>query len=364
MDSRGEQRLSAGGELPLYCPASRDRQGDSQSNTPGQEGAVAALPMVHRTTSFSVLDILDPNKFNSKRRQCAGLYKSAGTEFTLGAEDKPEDSGTELAEQKALAEDFDACKKSAELINAGRVKNARAKPSKSPIDSEISVTKIVRGDLTSLLPAPQARLAQTGQGLLPGRSSPLPAPRWPSGTLGVLALLSSQRPFQPSGVWWARWRPWEGGASPIPAASRYQLLPKVGGSEGAALAQPPRAGQPLPGPRAAVPSPIPTASAQLLALCPDPRGPGILTAGGGTEGAARGAPLSGQPCPKSSGDTGHSPPMGTPLSMHGPGSYAGHPAGGLVCAAQLPFLPSPAVLSPFVLGSQTYGAPAFYTPHL
>lgn len=117
MDGRGEQRLSAGGELPLYCPANRDRQGDSQSNTPGQEGAVAALPMVHRTTSFSVLDILDPNKFNSKRRQCAGLYKSAGTEFTLGAEDKPEDSGTELAEQKALAEDFDACKKSAELIS-------------------------------------------------------------------------------------------------------------------------------------------------------------------------------------------------------------------------------------------------------
>lgn len=110
MESRGEQ-------LPLYCPASRDRQGDGQSNTPGQEGAVAALPLVHRTTSFSVLDILDPNKFNSKRRPCAGLYKSPGTEFTLGAEDKPEDSGTELAEQKALAEDFDACKKPAELIS-------------------------------------------------------------------------------------------------------------------------------------------------------------------------------------------------------------------------------------------------------
>ncbi|XP_010640209.1 NK1 transcription factor-related protein 1 [Fukomys damarensis] len=39
-------------------------------------------------------------------------------------------------------------------------------------------------------------------------------------------------------------------------------------------------------------------------------------------------------------------------------------AGGLVCAAQLPFLSGPAVLSPFVLGSQTYGAPAFYAPHL
>uniref|UniRef100_A0A8B9DG53 NK1 homeobox 1 n=1 Tax=Anser cygnoides TaxID=8845 RepID=A0A8B9DG53_ANSCY len=109
MESHGEQRLSAGGELPLYsCPGNRDRQGDGQSNTPGQEGAAGALPAVHRTTSFSVLDILDPNKFNSKRRQCGGLYKSGGAQFPLGAEDKPEDSGTELAEQKALAEDFDA----------------------------------------------------------------------------------------------------------------------------------------------------------------------------------------------------------------------------------------------------------------
>ncbi|NXM51006.1 NKX11 protein, partial [Gymnorhina tibicen] len=372
MDSRGEQRLSAGGELPLYCPANRDRQGDSQSNTPGQEGAVAALPMVHRTTSFSVLDILDPNKFNSKRRQCAGLYKSAGTEFTLGAEDKPEDSGTELAEQKALAEDFDACKKSAELINAGRVKNARAKPSKSPIDSEISVTKIVRGALTSLLPAPHARLARPARGLLPGRSSALPAPRCPSGRYPPCCLpkgLSSRRVFGGRAGGGEK-----GGASPIPATSRYQLLPKVGGWEGAALAKPSRAGQPLPGPRAAVPSPIPTPSAQLLALFPQlipgsgrPEQPRtrrartgrIPTAGGGAERAGGGGALPGGLSPLS-----HSPPMGTPLSMHGPGSYAGHPAGGLVCAAQLPFLPSPAVLSPFVLGSQTYGAPAFYTPHL
>ncbi|NWI84690.1 NKX11 protein, partial [Pitta sordida] len=344
MDSRGEQRLSAGGELPLYCPANRDRQGDSQSNTPGQEGAVAALPMVHRTTSFSVLDILDPNKFNSKRRHCAGLYKSAGTEFTLGAEDKPEDSGTELPEQKALAEDFDACKKSAELT------------------------------------------------------------RTPT-------LLSSQSPFQPPSVLWASCRRWV----PSPA--------HVSCSEGAALAKPPRAGQPLPGPRAAAHEWLPRGlRAPSWPFCAAPRrmppAPGAGGAGEpgpaasprrveGPEGSGRVAPLPRHPCPSSGGDTGwgiprsgcegpvpalapgaapagagrgggrsgralpgglsplsHSPPMGTPLSMHGPGSYAGHPAGGLVCAAQLPFLPSPAVLSPFVLGSQTYGAPAFYTPHL
>lgn len=56
--------------------------------------------------------------------------------------------------------------------------------------------------------------------------------------------------------------------------------------------------------------------------------------------------------------------MGAPLAMHGPAGYPAHGPGGLVCAAQLPFLSSPAVLSPFVLGSQTYGAPAFYAPHL
>ncbi|NXL82760.1 NKX11 protein, partial [Leptocoma aspasia] len=366
-NSRGEQRLSAGGELPLYCPANRDRQGDSQSNTPGQEGAVAALPMVHRTTSFSVLDILDPNKFNSKRRQCAGLYKSAGTEFTLGAEDKPEDSGTELAEQKALAEDFDACKKSAELINAGRVKNARAKPSKSPIDSEISVAKIVRGALTSLLPL------GPGRGFSPAAPRPCQRSAALPSTPGILALLPFQRPFQPSGVRWARWRTWEGGYIPYPGHVSVPALAEGGwlGRGSAGTASPgwrapsrPQSCSSEPHPHRFCPAPRPVPQLTPGSGRPEqPRTRGartgrVPTADGGAEGAGRG------PAARAALPLSHSPPMGTPLSMHGPGSYAGHPAGGLVCAAQLPFLPSPAVLSPFVLGSQTYGAPAFYTPHL
>ncbi|XP_044304168.1 NK1 transcription factor-related protein 1 [Varanus komodoensis] len=84
--------------------------------------------------------------------------------------------------------------------------------------------------------------------------------------------------------------------------------------------------------------------------------------GGGGGGGPGGGPggLSGALSPLSP-----SPPMaGHGLAMHGPpGAYAGHPPGGLVCAAQLPFLPSPAaVLSPFVLGSQTFGSPAFPAP--
>ncbi|NXY03643.1 NKX11 protein, partial [Pteruthius melanotis] len=371
MDSRGEQRLSAGGELPLYCPANRDRQGDSQSNTPGQEGAVAALPMVHRTTSFSVLDILDPNKFNSKRRQCAGLYKSTGTEFTLGAEDKPEDSGTELAEQKVLAEDFDACKKSAELINAGRVKNARAKPSKSPIDSEISVTKIVRGALTSLT----ARSSGTAGSARAGASP------W--------ALLGSARALLPLRA---------------PGDTRLAAFPKAFPAVGC-LAKPKRkrtgsdskSGKPRRARTAFTYEQLVALenkfkSTRYLSVCErlnlalslsltetqvkiwfqnrrtkwKKQNPGADTSAptGGGGGGGAGAGLGGGALPGGLSPLSHSPPMGTPLSMHGPGSYAGHPAGGLVCAAQLPFLPSPAVLSPFVLGSQTYGAPAFYTPHL
>ncbi|MGH0125887.1 UNVERIFIED_CONTAM: hypothetical protein FKN15_021774, partial [Acipenser sinensis] len=74
--------------------------------------------------------------------------------------------------------------------------------------------------------------------------------------------------------------------------------------------------------------------------------------GGGGPGSGLGGGLSLSP----------SPPMGGQLSMHT--GYPGHAPGGLVCTAQLPFLPSHAVLSPFILGSQTYGAPAFYTSHL
>ncbi|NWR57651.1 NKX11 protein, partial [Bucorvus abyssinicus] len=340
MDSHGEQRLSAGGELPLFsCPGNRDRQGDNQGNTPGQEGAVAALPMVHRTTSFSVLDILDPNKFNSKRRPCALLYKPGGTEFTLGAEDKPEDSGTELAERKALAEDFDTCKKSAELISKwvwGRGAAAAPRDGGAAAGSpgRVSDAALPRGSRGSRgrASAPCVAAASVGK-VSPARTAPgLQPPGRPRMRLRAPSrpLLNSSSPCPPTHPGGGQLRAEE--PAPRAASSRQQR----GGQAGESA---PRRGRCLP-----------------AALTLGERGSG--TGGGRGWGRVRrlrgltAAPLS------------HSPPMGNPLSMHGPGSYAGHPAGGLVCAAQLPFLPSPAVLSPFVLGSQTYGAPAFYTPHL
>ncbi|XP_061582426.1 NK1 transcription factor-related protein 1-like [Cololabis saira] len=77
-------------------------------------------------------------------------------------------------------------------------------------------------------------------------------------------------------------------------------------------------------------------------------GPG--GAGGGAGGGLGGlSPLS------------PSPPVSGHLAMHG---YTGHhhpPAGSLV---QLPFLTASHVLSPFMLGTQSYAAPAFYSTHL
>ncbi|XP_030803271.1 NK1 transcription factor-related protein 1 [Camarhynchus parvulus] len=360
MDGRGEQRLSAGGELPLYCPANRDRQGDSQSNTPGQEGAVAALPMVHRTTSFSVLDILDPNKFNSKRRQCAGLYKSAGTEITLGAEDKPEDSGTELAEQKALAEDFDACKKSAELIKDGELYKAEecdldysSRPSRSP-DSELQDDE----ELCSEESGSTSGSSGSSGPAAPGEAEPGPlrAEAAEAGLPGPQAKPKRKRTGSDSK---------SGKPRRARTAFTYEQLValenKFKSTRYLSVCE-----------RLNLALSLSLTETQVKIWFQNRRtkwkkqNPGADTSAptGGGGGGGAGAGLGGGALPGGLSPLSHSPPMGAPLSMHGPGSYAGHPAGGLVCAAQLPFLPSPAVLSPFVLGSQTYGAPAFYTPHL
>ncbi|XP_047441327.1 NK1 transcription factor-related protein 1 isoform X2 [Mugil cephalus] len=83
-----------------------------------------------------------------------------------------------------------------------------------------------------------------------------------------------------------------------------------------------------------------------------PTGTGGGGAGGGGAGGGMGSlsPLS------------PSPPVSGHLAMHA--GYASHhhpPAGSLV---QLPFLTASHVLSPFMLGTQSYAAPAFYSTHL
>ncbi|XP_061835892.1 NK1 transcription factor-related protein 1 [Nerophis lumbriciformis] len=81
------------------------------------------------------------------------------------------------------------------------------------------------------------------------------------------------------------------------------------------------------------------------------------SAGGGAGGGGMGGALGGL------SPLSPSPPISGHLALH-TGYATGHhhpPAGSLV---QLPFLTTSHVLSPFMLGTQSYAAPAFYSSHL
>lgn len=112
MDNHCEKRLSAN-ELSVFsCPGGIDiLQGDSRNNSPRQEPAPIAIPMVHRTTAFSVLDILDPNKFTSKKQN----PNRTGSEFAFGTENRGGDDSNHDVEQKCYADDYDTCQKSTGL---------------------------------------------------------------------------------------------------------------------------------------------------------------------------------------------------------------------------------------------------------
>ncbi|KAJ7324512.1 hypothetical protein JRQ81_017532 [Phrynocephalus forsythii] len=421
MEGHPEQRLPPGNDLPpVYsCSMSRERPGsENANNTPGPEGAGAALPVVHRTTSFSVLDILDPNKFNSKsRRACAVLYKAAaGTEYTLVAEEKLEGSG---ADAKTLADELQTgrrkpppdLRKPGELYHAQEAdldSSARRSPGPGPESEAADDEEEEEGD-------EEEEEEEEEGGLCSEESSNSEGGGGGGGSsLGGAVEVGGGLPAE------------EGQRQPQaqPSFQSPPPPPPPGTASGAQPQQPPPPPQPQSG-QASAPSgkakrkrpgsdsksgkPRRARTAftyeQLVALenkfkatrylsvCErlnlalslsltetqvkiwfqnrrtkwKKQNPGADTSaptggGGGGVGGGGGGGLSGALSPLS-----HSPPMGShSLGLHGPpGAYAGHPAGGLVCAAQLPFLPSPAaVLSPFVLGSQTYGAPAFYTRHL
>ncbi|XP_048159845.1 NK1 transcription factor-related protein 1 [Corvus hawaiiensis] len=403
MDSRGEQRLSAGGELPLYCPANRDRQGDSHSNTPGQEGAVAALPMVHRTTSFSVLDILDPNKFTraavpspipTPSAQLLALSPQPGS----GRSEQPRTRGARTgriptagggAEGPGGAAPLPGhpCPNSSgdtgwaippggrdgELYKAEECDlDYSSRPSRSP-DSELPDDE----ELCSEESGSTSGSSGSSGPAAPGEPDPGPL-RAEAAEAGVVPPPAPPPPPPPP--------------APVGAQPGPQAKPKRKRTGSDSKSGKPRRARTAFTYEQLVALENKFKSTRYLSVCErlnlalslsltetqvkiwfqnrrtkwKKQNPGADTSAptGGGGGGGAGAGLGGGALPGGLSPLSHSPPMGTPLSMHGPGSYAGHPAGGLVCAAQLPFLPSPAVLSPFVLGSQTYGAPAFYTPHL
>lgn len=111
MDNHGEKRLSAN-ELSVFsCPGRDIQQGDCRNNSPRQDPAPVAMPTSQRTTSFSVLDILDPNKFTSKK------LNRTGGEFALGSENRGGDDSNHTFDQKRYGEDYETCKKSAGILS-------------------------------------------------------------------------------------------------------------------------------------------------------------------------------------------------------------------------------------------------------
>uniref|UniRef100_A0A8C2SYL4 NK1 transcription factor-related protein 1 n=1 Tax=Coturnix japonica TaxID=93934 RepID=A0A8C2SYL4_COTJA len=320
-------------------------------------------------------------QIQQQKEAVRGLVQSVGTEFTLGAEDKPEDSGTELAEPKALAEDFDACKKSAELIKDGELYKAdecdldySSRPSRSP-DSELQDDEELCSEESS------SSSGSTGS----GSAAPGEAEAVPQHSEAPEAAVGPPPPPPPP--------PQQPQPPQQPGGGQQQAKPKRKRTGSDSKSGKPRRARTAFTYEQLVALENKFKSTRYLSVCErlnlalslsltetqvkiwfqnrrtkwKKQNPGADTSaptGGGGAGGGAGGALGGGALPGGISPLSHSPPMGNPLSMHGPGSYAGHPAGGLVCAAQLPFLPSPAVLSPFVLGSQTYGAPAFYTPHL
>ncbi|XP_077200401.1 NK1 transcription factor-related protein 1 [Paroedura picta] len=398
MESHAEPCLAAGHDLPpVYsCPVGRERaSAEPGQESPGPEGAAAPpLLAAHRTTSFSVLDILDPNKFNSKsRRPGAHLCKAPRGEYTPPP--KLDEAGHPFQPGRR--------KPAAEARKAG---------------GEVHPSEEVDVDPSSLRsPCPDGGAADQGEEAEDddeGEEEDEEDEEADSAdSVGVEAggsLRAQDLEFSaPEGAQPPPQRPASGGPPAFPP--QPQPPPQQTAQPPAAAAAPSgKAKRKRPGSDAKSGKPRRARTAftyeQLVALenkfkatrylsvCErlnlalslsltetqvkiwfqnrrtkwKKQNPGADTSaptgGGGAGGVVgSGGGLSGGLSPLS-----HSPPMGNhPLSMHGPpGAYAAHPAaGGLVCAAQLPFLPSPAaVLSPFVLSSQTYGAPAFYAPHL
>ncbi|XP_028857876.1 NK1 transcription factor-related protein 1 [Denticeps clupeoides] len=331
MESGGQKRISSA-DLPLFRDA---LPGESRDSASRQEPAAAPAPSAHRTTSFSVLDILDPNKFTSRKQ----TPRSACADFGCGTENRGDDEAT-APEHKFRAEPYEACRRGLKddyVFPAEECENHTDSENQDELCSD-------------------------------GSSGPL------TGTADDEHEPGSKSPSR-------------GGAQSQQAASNgqsYQAKAKRKRSSSDSKSGKPRRARTAFTYEQLVALENKFKSTRYLSVCErlnlalslsltetqvkiwfqnrrtkwkkqnpgaDTSGP---TAGGGGGGQAGGlgglSPLS------------PSPPVAGHLTMHS--GYPGHAPSGLVCTSQIPFLPGHAVLSPFMLGSQTYAAPAFYAPHL
>nr|KAF6388075.1 NK1 homeobox 1 [Myotis myotis] len=399
MDGRAEPpAFSRSGAPPLAAS-------DTVPAAPEGAGAARAAPPP-RPTSFSVLDILDPNKFNSRRRRCVLLgpvppaaCASAPCALVPAAPGRPP-RAEELGHRALAAAGGAGAAAGAEPPHAGDPYQAdEAEPndyssgggrSPSADSGDEAPDEDEDGDRAPEAgAAPGAEEARGGGGSLAARGSGCPGTAEAETAPGTVdeAAAPGPRGNSPGAPGAAA----QGGAGTAPQGAAGAAKPKRKRTGSDSKSGKPRRARTAFTYEQLVALENKFKATRYLSVCErlnlalslsltetqvkiwfqnrrtkwKKQNPGADTSaptgggGGPGPGAGPGAGLPGGLSPLSP-----SPPMGAPLAMHGPAGYPAHGPGGLVCAAQLPFLSSPAVLSPFVLGSQTYGAPAFYAPHL